>query len=278
MTKQETEQLTRQLKQVFDVVRLVDVSSNTQYVFDEQGELIAQPYVCYAVWNKHGRCENCISAKAYAGRTRLTKFEFVDHDVYYVISMYLEVDDVPYMLEMVNKVNDDSLFGAYGKNEFVEAITGYNQKLYIDPLTGAYNRRYYEEQLSSLRGLQGVAMVDVDYFKQINDSWGHQVGDMALRGIVEAILSCVRSTDAVVRYGGDEFMILFRDIPREVFGTRLETVREKVGNMVLEGCPELKLSVSIGGAYRKDPEEELVRLADEQLYQAKKTRNTVCWA
>lgn len=277
MMKQEAEQLTRQLRLVFDVVRLVDVSSNTQYVFDERGELTAQPYQCYAVWNKQGRCENCISAKAYARRTRLTKFEFVDHDVYYVISMYLEVDNVPYMLEMVNKLNDDSLFGAYGKNEFVEAITGYNQKLYIDPLTGAYNRRYYEEQLSSLSGLQGVAMADVDHFKQINDKWGHPVGDRALRVVVETILSCVRSTDAVVRYGGDEFMILFRDIPREVFGRRLETVREKVEKIVLEECPELKLSVSIGGAYRTDREEDLVRLADNQLYQAKERRNAVCW-
>lgn len=277
MTKQETQGFVEQLQLVFDLVRLVNVSSNTQYTFDENGELTAHPYYCYAVWNKKGRCENCISAKAFSAQTQLSKFEFVNDDIYFIISKYIEVDNVPYTLEMVTKLSEDSTFDAYGRNQFIDAITGYNEKLYIDALTETYNRRYYEEQLSKLLGFQGMAMVDVDNFKQINDSFGHPAGDAALRMIAKILLSSVRGSDAVIRYGGDEFMILFQDISREIFAERLNSICKSVKEQVLNEYPDLKLSVSIGGAYRSSPEEDLLHLADDQLYIAKNTKGIACF-
>ncbi|MDD3221792.1 MAG: GGDEF domain-containing protein [Clostridia bacterium] len=275
MTKEEVRLLIRESQTIFDVVRLVDVSMTAQITLTEDGEMKQEPYQCYAVWNKQGRCENCISAKAFAQKCRMTKFEFVDHDVYYVVSKYLEIDDEGYILELVTKISDETLFGVYGKNEFSEAISDYNKKLYMDSLTGAYNRRYYEEQLQGLPNASGVAMIDVDNFKQINDRFGHLAGDMALKTIVQTVLSCVRTSDAVVRYGGDEFMLIFRQIPGDVFKQRLETIRESVRAVAVDDYPELHMSVSIGGRYCESAETDALQKADEMLYQAKTTKDRV---
>ena len=81
----------------------------------------------------------------------------------------------------------------------------------------------------------------------------------------------------MIRYGGDEFLILFQNIPRDIFAARLETIRQAIRGIVLEECPELRLSASIGGIYREDEETDLIRRADELLYRAKKGKNAVRW-
>lgn len=275
MRREEMFALLRELKMVFDIVRLVDASATTQFWLDEAGEIREEPYQCYAVWKKSGRCEDCISARALRQKNKQVKFEFVDQNIYYVISMYVEVDGMPYALEMVSQVTSETFFGAYGKNEFVESITNYREKLYLDPLTGAYNRRYYEEMLRDLPGLCAVAMIDVDEFKRINDTFGHPAGDQALKAIVKAITSYTRNSDAVVRYGGDEFLIVFQEITRDSFAKRLEMIREAVSRIVLEGYTALHLTVSIGGRYCGKEASDAVREADVLLYQAKLNKNNV---
>ena len=158
-----------------------------------------------------------------------------------------------------------------------ETINGSNRRLYRDALTGAYNRQYSEDQMAALGTSRAAAILDVDDFKQINDTYGHPVGDMALKAIVAATLSCVRSTDIVIRFGGDEFLILFQNIPKDTFAARLETIREAVRSIVLEEQPELRLSVSIGGIYRDRDDMDLLRKADELLYRAKEEKNAVRW-
>ena len=274
MTKEETTVLIQQLRKVFDMVRLVDVSSGTQFGLDEAGNIVSSPHQCYAVWKKHKRCENCISAKAYAKRGKLTKFEFVENEIYYVIAMYIEVEDISYVMEMVSKVSDETLFATYGEGKFIEAITNYNKKLFIDSMTGVYNRLYYDEQLLELNS-QAVAVADMDNFKMINDTYGHIAGDEALKSVAAVIKLCVQCTDAVVRYGGDEFVIVFGAGTRESIGGILEEIRRKVSEIVLEKYPQIRLSVSMGGKYSKKKTKELFQEADQILYRAKKDKNNV---
>ena len=94
--------------------------------------------------------------------------------------------------------------------------------LYIDSLTRVYNRRYYDEHFQDVNNIQAMVVIDVDNFKQINDNYGHDVGDIVLQNIAQTILSCVRKTDAVIRYGGDEFVLLFFSIPADIFKKKLE--------------------------------------------------------
>lgn len=275
MTSREMFSLIQQLNLVFDLVRLVDVTLTIQLGIDEAGNIFREPYQCYAVWNRKRRCENCIAAKAFARKNKLNKFEFVNNEIYHVTAMYVEVEDEPCVLEMVSHITDETLFGACGRDELAKSIITYNNKLYIDPLTGAYNRRYYEEQLSGLLQMGAVAMVDVDDFKSINDSYGHQAGDKALRTVVDVIHACVRRTDMVVRYGGDEFVLVFQDVPRQAFAERLERICAAVCQIRLPDYPEIALSVSIGGAYGPGRTGEMVSEADRLLYLAKSRKNSV---
>lgn len=277
MTKKEIYQFMNELSKVFDIVRLVDVSETAQFYLDESGEPIEAPYRCYAVWNKNQRCENCISAKAFAKKTKMSKFEFVNDETYHVVAQYVEIEGTPFILEMVSKFTDDMLFSAYGKNEFVKTITSFNKKMYVDPLTKTYNRRYYEEQLYGLSGIDVVAIIDIDNFKSINDSFGHPAGDAVLRKVAGVLLSNVRDTDSVVRYGGDEFLMLFRRITKKVCMMRLETTRKIIHESVFSQYPELTISVSIGGIYCGGRVAEAIPEADRLLYTAKTMKNNVAF-
>ncbi|HNZ40780.1 MAG TPA: GGDEF domain-containing protein [Clostridia bacterium] len=274
-TRNELLAFLKEQRKVFDIVRLVDVSLTTQYEITDSGELIQGPYQCYTVWNKEKRCENCVSAKAFAIKGKLTKFEFVNNDIYFVTSIYTEVEGTPYMLEMVDKLNDDVLFGAYGKDKFVDTITEHNRKLYIDTLTGAYNRLYYSEQLQKLTNIKVIAMFDVDNFKTVNDTYGHPVGDYVLQEIVRIIIKNIRKSDAVIRTGGDEFLLILQDIPYEKLSERLENIRKKIECIRCENCPDLRVTVSIGAIYADNDVTSLMEMADKKLYESKKNKNTV---
>ena len=151
--------------------------------------------------------------------------------------------------------------------------------LYTDSLTGIYNRRYYDDYIQNAENVQGIAMIDVDNFKSINDNYGHSVGDIVLQKIAKKIVSCVRGTDAVVRYGGDEFAVIFYDMPSSVFERKLEIIRNHVNTLVLEDHPEIQISISVGGAYGRGQVKEIFKIADKMMYQSKSKKNqvTVCF-
>ena len=120
--------------------------------------------------------------------------------------------------------------------------------LYTDSLTGVYNRRYYDDYIQNAEDIQTAVMIDVDNFKHINDNYGHDAGDIVLHSIAQTILSCVRKTDAVIRYGGDEFAVIFYQIPEDVFETKLERMRYLVEAFSVNEYPEIHMSISVGGA------------------------------
>lgn len=275
MSGQEAAELINRLKQVFYIVRLVDVSACQQYSILEDGQVCREKEECFHAWNKNSRCENCISSKAFKHKNTMSKFEFINDDVFYVVSTYVEIDEKSYMLEMVQEITDETMLASFGKHEFVETITEYTKKLYVDALTGAYNRNYYEEQLDHLNHYQALAMIDADNFKRINDTFGHQGGDIALQRIAHTIRSQVRETDELIRYGGDEFILVFRTIPPHKFASKLEDICHAVNQQHLDEFPEMRLSISIGGYYQTHSTGNAMQEADAMLYKAKQRKNCV---
>ena len=150
-------------------------------------------------------------------------------------------------------------------------------ELYRDPLTGIYNRRYYEEVARKTIGPAGVALMDVDDFKICNDTYGHYAGDMALETAANAIHSCIRNTDRLIRYGGDEFLLVLPGIPSDILQAKLEQIRAAVQQAAVPGYSHFRLSLSIGGTMQAitDPMENAVRRADRLMYQAKCRKNAV---
>lgn len=181
-------------------------------------------------------------------------------------------------MEMITRMTEDTLFDGHGKEEVVQAIFEYNKKVYIDSLTGVNNRRYYEEQLRELSGVDAVLFADVDKFKNVNDLYGHQTGDMVLRLIADAICSSVRKSDSVVRYGGDEFIVIFRNIPFHIFKERAMDIQRRIKALSIEEYPDICFSASIGGIYGPGNTAELLQTADEQMYRAKREGCGICLA
>jgi diguanylate cyclase (GGDEF)-like protein len=139
-----------------------------------------------------------------------------------------------------------------------------------DPLTGLYNRRYLFEYLASLQGTVSVAILDLDHFKTINDSFSHQIGDEVLKGVATFLTTSLRESDIAARYGGEEFIVVFTNTPAlQTQGVceRLRVALEQ--HLWSEHHPELHVTVSIGLAEGDVKDATLLTRADQKLYEAK---------
>jgi diguanylate cyclase (GGDEF)-like protein len=158
-----------------------------------------------------------------------------------------------------------------------------------DDLTGAFNYRYFstklsEEQRRAARYDQPLSliMVDIDHFKNFNDSFGHEAGNMALRGVADVIASCIRDTDIFARYGGEEFAVILpqtAQIEARHIANRIRETIERTRYHIGDGIPRQSVTVSIGLTSFPEngkPQDELLHLADQALYRAKgEGRNVV---
>ena len=256
----------RRLQGIFDVVRLVDPEHRKVLALDSDGILTEKPGNCHMVWNKDTRCENCISAKAYARKTILNKIEFKDEEAYFVISKYIEVGGRGCMLEMVTRLTDGRWLDMGGHRLLLDRCNGMERSAFVDPLTGAYTRRYFDKFLAGGEMHGGVAMIDVNQFKSVNDGFGHLVGDEALQTVAAAMQSCLRQTDILIRYGGDEFLLLMPQNCPDGVESVIRRVQSAVQAARVPSHPELRLSVSIGGVCNVQPLTEAIRQADARMY------------
>ena len=276
MTMQEAENKMEVLREIFDVVRLLKGSDLQAAGMESKLAGRENLCQCYAFWNKDKRCENCISLKALEEKKQTSKIEFLDSDMYQVFARYLEIDSESYVMEMLKKLDENTLTDEEGYEKLTEKLTVYSEKLYRDVLTGAYNRRYFEEKVKNMSLNAGVAVIDLDDFKLFNDTYGHDGGDLVLTTVVNVIRHYIRRTDILVRYGGDEFLLILPGIEKEVFSQKLRMIQEKIHATHIPGFNRRKLSVSIGGVmFTHGRLEEAITKADRLMYMAKGHKNIV---
>jgi two-component system cell cycle response regulator len=158
-----------------------------------------------------------------------------------------------------------------------------------DSMTGMFNRRYFDEALGeylkAFRSIDkpiGMVIFDLDHFKSVNDTHGHDVGDEVLRRVAECLHVFTRYHDVVARLGGEEFAILSPNITERQLLNLADRIREAVSQLTVEsGNVALRVTISAGIAIWDGTEsgDELYRRADRQLYEAKRQgRNRVCAA
>jgi len=155
------------------------------------------------------------------------------------------------------------------------------KKAFIDPLTKVYNRQYLSEFLerTSLQNYY-LMMIDLDNFKRVNDNYGHDAGDEVLIAVAKIIKSNIRNEDILIRFGGEEFILLVDKKDREDSITVAERIRKAVMDLeIYSNANRIKMTLSIGvnpAPYNAKDIEEAIKIADEQLYIAKASgRNRV---
>ena len=270
ITRQQAEEEAKMLEKVFDVVRFLEGDFFEQMQDDPRIGVKIGMCQCYDFWKKNKPCENCTSMKAYAEKKQKTKLEFLDADVFLVISRYLEIDDEACVMELVKHLENDTLIDTDGRDKLVGKLKGYQDKLYIDPVTGVYNRRYFEDEIRNMQNSAGVAMIDLDDFKLYNDIYGHDMGDQVLCIVADVIKNCIRKIDKLIRYGGDEFLLILSDMVRGTLRGKLLQIQEAIENATIPNCSRLKLTASIGGVISEDGQiDEAIAKADQLMYKAK---------
>ena len=265
----------QRLGRIFDVVRLVDPSANAVLELDADGTLHRTGERCAAFWDTDSSCANCISSRAFAEHTTLNKLEFTRNEMYFVIAKYVSINGTPCVLEMVSRLNEGRWIDANGSRFLLDRTRGEDMQLFLDPLTGVYARRYFETYRTHLEGMEGVALIDVNSFKHINDTCGHAAGDAALRDIAGAIRSCIRKTDILIRYGGDEFLLLFPRMTEEIFLEKKKQIQQAVRGVRMSEFADIQLSVSVGGVCGVHPITEAIRKADYLMYLDKAEQQVV---
>ena len=174
----------------------------------------------------------------------------------------LKVEGEPHVLLMVRPIDEQ------------EATE--EDLVYTDVLTGVRNRRYYEEKLRSARMNAGVAMIDLDDFRVVNDTCGRHAGDLALGAVATAIRSGIRSTDELVRYGCDKFVVVMPNIPSDDFIRRLHQVSDAVHATIIPGHEYVSLTACVGGVrIHGETVDEGVGRAVQLLSRAKAKAGTV---
>ena len=275
MTMQQAQMEMELYKKVFTVVRLLDKREFRLEENDNPGGDMKLCH-CYDFWKKEKPCTNCIAARAFEEKSVRTKLEYPDSDIYQVTARYVEIDGQPYVMELLRKMDEEFLVDLENRDRLMEKLSGYNEKLYQDALTGVYNRRYYEDRIKQMTASVGVAMIDMDDFKIYNDTYGHNAGDLALITTVEAIRRCIRKNDTLIRYGGDEFLLVLQGISETMFREKLKQIRTEIYNANVPTYSRLQLSASIGGVMSAGRTvEETVMEADKFMYLAKNRKNTV---
>lgn len=276
LTRPQAEEEMRQYRKIFTVVRLLKADEIGRMIEEPEHHAVDEPCRCYSFWGKTQPCENCISAVAFQEKTKKCKWEFLDDHIYQVISRYVEIDGVPQVMELVRELDEDTLIDADGREKLVGKMVQYDDKLYRDALTGAYNRRYFEDRVKNMPMKAGIAVVDLDDFKLCNDTYGHDAGDVALQTLVRTIRKYIRKSDLIIRYGGDEFLLVLPDVDEDTFVQKLQQIQTKIHTVHISQYGQMPLSISVGGVLMGDESvEDAVCRADKLMYQAKTQKNMV---
>jgi diguanylate cyclase (GGDEF)-like protein len=241
-------------------------------------------------------CHNCKEAKCQGPSLfiPLTIYDEIDSDNHFNIQGYLcmchfqptsiESQDLKlYKASLLQEVLNVNLTNARLYQNYQQA----RRESEIDPLTGVGTRRVMEKALkaecsraSRYNRQFSLAILDLDKFKEINDTAGHAVGDNALQHVARVMRENVREADVVItRYGGDEFVILIPETKMDEARILLERLRERIGSISIPSIPKLSISCGLAqwnNCLPPDTPENLLCRADEALYEAKERgRNCV---
>lgn len=231
----------------YDLVRYVDPITNKVIHIEKDGKMWESETACSDIWNCLEKCSNCISRLSMQTRKRMTKLEVAGDDPYQVVSMYVEIDGKPCCLEMASRIDGDFMPDGYSKDEILSSVRIHKEKVYIDPVTGVYNKRYYVEKLSKMDNAAALMFADIKNFKRINENFGHQAGDDVLRQVAGVLRDAAAGKGDVLRYSGDDFVTVFFKATEEELSEIQKEMCRRVEALRFPELPGVQLKLVTAG-------------------------------
>ena len=231
----------------YDLVRYVDPITNKVIHIEKDGKMWESETACSDIWNCLEKCSNCISRLSMQTRKRMTKLEVAGDDPYQVVSMYVEIDGKPCCLEMASRIDGDFMPDGYSKDEILSSVRIHKEKVYIDPVTGVYNKRYYVEKLSKMDNAAALMFADIKNFKRINENFGHQAGDDVLRQVADVLRDAAAGKGDVLRYSGDDFVTVFFKVTEEELSEIQKEMCRRVEALRFPELPGVQLKLVTAG-------------------------------
>lgn len=231
----------------YDLVRYVDPTTNKVIHIEKDGKMWESETTCSDIWNCLEKCSNCISRLSMQTRKRMTKLEVAGDDPYQVVSMYVEIDGKPCCLEMASRIDGDFMPDGYSREEILSSVRIHKEKVYIDPVTGVYNKRYYVEKLSKMDNVAALMFADIKNFKKINENFGHQAGDDVLRQVAGVLRDAAAGKGDVLRYSGDDFVTVFFKVTEEELSEIQKEMCRRVEALRFPELPGVQLKLVTAG-------------------------------
>lgn len=231
----------------YDLVRYVDPITNKVIHIEKDGKMWESETACSDIWNCLEKCSNCISRLSMQTRKRMTKLEIAGEDPYQVVSMYVEIDGKPCCLEMATRIDGEFMPDGYSKDEILSSVRIHKEKVYIDPVTGVYNKRYYVEKLSKMDNAAALMFADIKNFKRINENFGHQAGDDVLRQVAGVLRDVAAGKGDVLRYSGDDFVTVFFKATEEELSEIQKEMCRRVEALRFPELPGVQLKLVTAG-------------------------------
>ena len=231
----------------YDLVRYVDPITNKVIHIEKDGKMWESETACSDIWNCLEKCSNCISRLSMQTRKRMTKLEVAGEDPYQVVSMYVEIDGKPCCLEMASRIDGDFMPDGYSRDEILSSVRIHKEKVYIDPVTGVYNKRYYVEKLSKMNNAAALMFADIKNFKRINENFGHQAGDDVLRQVAGVLRDVAAGKGDVLRYSGDDFVTVFFKATEEELSEIQKEMCRRVEALRFPELPGVQLKLVTAG-------------------------------
>ena len=231
----------------YDLVRYVDPITNKVIHIEKDGKMWESETACSDIWNCLEKCSNCISRLSMQTGKRMTKLEVAGEDPYQEVSMYVEIDRKPCCLEMASRIDGDFMPDGYSRDEILSSVRIHKEKVYIDPVTGVYNKRYYVEKLSKMDNAAALMFADIKNFKRINENFGHQAGDDVLRQVAGVLRDVAAGKGDVLRYSGDDFVTVFFKATEEELSEIQKEMCRRVEALRFPELPGVQLKLVTAG-------------------------------
>lgn len=280
------------LSNIYDAIRIINpVTKKIYYSKSSTHEIVLEDFPCYTYWNSNKICQNCVSMKAYNSENTSVKIEQKDDDTYIVMAVPIWIENEKLIVEFTKNSSNSLTLQDLESNlslELNKKLPDAPNSMSIDLVTGANNRYYLETKLPAdiyksavNNSLISIIMVDLDNFKDINDTYGHLAGDEVLKTFTSLAKMCIREDDWIARFGGDEFIIVLNntdalnaykvaDRIRNALENKRISYKDKVINVTASfGVYEIELDEVLDD-YRK-----AIEKADIELLKAKKSGKNI---